>query len=140
MSSPAWLNLDRALADTGVFILWYRGEPNAKLFFRNPNIQIYYSRVTRKELLRSPIRDAERRRISMMLGSLRQINPDTSVTDAYTDLLSLYPNLRHHLADALIAATAWAKNLPLVTTNVRHFRSIKEITVIPFLAELQSLP
>ena len=62
------------------------------------------------------------------------------MTDAYTDLLSLYPNLRHHLADALIAATAWAKNLPLVTTNVRHFRSIKEITVIPFLAELQSLP
>jgi hypothetical protein len=62
MSSPAWLSLDRALADTGIFILWYRGKPNAKLFFRNPNIQIYYSRVTRKELLRSPIRDVERRR------------------------------------------------------------------------------
>ena len=65
MSSPAWLNLDRALADTGVFILWYRGEPKAKLFFRNPDIQIYYSRVTRKELLRPLINDAERRRISM---------------------------------------------------------------------------
>lgn len=140
MSSPAWLNLDRALADTGVFILWYRGEPNGKLFFRTPNIQIYYSRVTRKELLRSPISDAERRRIAMMLGSLRQINPDTSVTDAYTDLLSLYPDLRYHLADALIAATAWAKNLPLVTTNVRHFRAIKEIEMIPFLPGLQSLP
>ncbi len=25
MSSPAWLKLQRALADTGVFILWYRG-------------------------------------------------------------------------------------------------------------------
>ena len=82
MSSPAWLNLPRALADTGVFILWYRGEPNAKLFFRNPNIEIYYSRVTRKELLRSPISDAERRRISLMLGSLRLINPDASVTGA----------------------------------------------------------
>jgi predicted nucleic acid-binding protein len=132
MSSPAWLKLRRALADTGVFILWYRGEPNAKLFFRNPNIEIYYSRVTRKELLRSPISDAERRRISLMLGSLRLINPDASVTDAYSELLNRYPNLRHHLADALIAATARAKNLPLVTTNVRHFRSIKEIAVIPF--------
>jgi predicted nucleic acid-binding protein len=88
--------------------------------------------VTRKELLRSPISDAERRRISLMLGSLRQINPDAKVTDAYTELLNRYPNLRHHLADALIAATAWTKNLPLVTTNVRHFRSIKEIEVIPF--------
>jgi predicted nucleic acid-binding protein len=63
---------------------------------------------------------------------LRQVNPDAKVTDAYTELLNRYPNLRHHLADALIAATAWTKNLPLVTTNVRHFRSIKEIEVIPF--------
>ena len=132
MSSPAWLNLRRALADTGVFILWYRGEAKAKVFFRNPNIEIYYSRMTRKELLRPPISDAERRRIQMMLATLRQINPDASVTKAYTDLLRLYPNLRHHLADALIAASAWAKNLPLVTTNVRHFRSVKEIEVIPF--------
>jgi predicted nucleic acid-binding protein len=54
------------------------------------------------------------------------------VTDAYSDLLSRYPNLRHQLADALIAATAWAKDLPLVTTNVRHFKSIKESEVIPF--------
>jgi predicted nucleic acid-binding protein len=132
MSSPAWLTLNRALADTGVFILWYRGEPKAKLFFRNPNIEIYFSRMTRKELLRSPISDAERRRMSLMLGSLRQVNPDAKVTDAYTELLNRYPNLRHHLADALIAASAWAKNLPLVTTNVRHFRSITEIEVIPF--------
>ncbi len=42
MSSPAWLNLQRALADTGVFILWYRGAPKAKRFFRNPNIEIYF--------------------------------------------------------------------------------------------------
>lgn len=132
MSSPAWLNVQRALADTGVFILWYRGEPKAKLFFRNPNIEIYYSRVTRKELLRSPISDAERKKMRLMLGSLRQINPDATVTDAYTELLNRYPNLRHHLADALIAATAWARNLPLVTTNVRHFRTLKEIEVIAF--------
>jgi predicted nucleic acid-binding protein len=132
MSSPAWLNLTRALADTGVFILWYRGEEKAKLFFRNPNIEIYYSRVTRKELLRQPIRDAERQRIVMMLSTLRLINPDLSVTNAYTELLGRYPNLRHHLADALIAASAWVKNLPLVTTNVRDFKAIKEIEVVPF--------
>ena len=67
-----------------------------------------------------------------MLGSLRQINPDVTVTDAYIEPLNRYPNLRPHLADALIAAAALAKNLPLVTTNVRHFRLVKEIEVIPF--------
>ncbi len=36
------------------------------------------------------------------------------------------------LADALIAASAMAKNLPLVTTNLRHFKEIAEIEVIPF--------
>jgi predicted nucleic acid-binding protein len=132
MSSPGWLNLQRVLADTGVFILWYRGEPRAKLFFRSRHTEIYYSRVTRKELLRSPISDAERRRISLMLGNLRQINPDPTVTRAYSELLNRYPDLRHHLADSLIAASAWAKNMPLVTTNMRHFRSIREIEVIAF--------
>lgn len=132
MTSPAWLNLSRGLADTGVFILWYRGEPNAKLFFRNPNIEIYFSRVTRKELLRPPIRDAERRLILTMLGTLRQVNLDATITDAYSELLNRYPDLRHHLADALIAATAWTKNLPLVTTNVRHFRLIEEIELVSF--------
>lgn len=53
MSRPAWLDLRRALVDTGVFIRWYRSDPQARLFFRNPNIEIYYSRVTRKELLRT---------------------------------------------------------------------------------------
>jgi predicted nucleic acid-binding protein len=67
-----------------------------------------------------------------MLGNLRQINPDPTVTSAYTKLLNRYPDLRHHLADSLIAASAWAKNMPLVTTNVRHFRLIREIEVIAF--------
>src|SRR5437870_5513580 len=131
MSSPAWVNLRRALA-TQVFSSSGIGASRSKTLLRNPNIEIYYSRVTRKELLRSPISDAESRRIQLMLGSLRQINPEGTVTDAYIELLNRYPNLRPHLADALIAAAALAKNLPLVTTNVRHFRLVKEIEVIPF--------
>lgn len=132
MSRPAWLDLRRALVDTGVFILWYRSDPQARLFFRNPNIEIYYSRVTRKELLRPPISEAERQSIVRMLATLRLINPQGAVANAYDDLLRRYPYLRDHLADALIAASACAKNLPLVTTNVRHFRPIQEIEVFPF--------
>ena len=128
MSRPAWLDLRRALVDTGVFILWYRSDPQARLFFRNPNIEIYYSKVTRKELLRPPIREAERQ----MLATLRVINPQGAVATAYDDLLRRYSYLHYHLADALIVASACAKNLPLVTTNVRHFRPIEEIEVFPF--------
>jgi predicted nucleic acid-binding protein len=51
---------------------------------------------------------------------------------AYSDLLSRDEYLRVHLADKLIAASAWVKNLPLVTTNLRHFQQIREIEVTPF--------
>lgn len=42
--------------------------------------------------------------------------------------------LSHHLwaGDAIIAATAVEFNLPLVTGNVKHFRSIADLRIIPF--------
>ena len=132
MSSPAWLHLTRALADTGVFILWYRGDPRARLFFRHPILEIYYTRMTRKELLHPPISDAERQHILRLLATLRLINPEGPIAAAYADLLTRYPYLQAHLPDTLIAASAWVKNLPLVTTNPRHFRPIQEIEVITF--------
>lgn len=132
MSEPAWLALTRVLADTGVFILWHRGDRRARRFFRSPTLSIYYSRVTRKELLRPPISDGERRRIVRLLATVRIINPDPEIAIAYSALLAMYPYLQNHLPDALIAASAWVKNLPIVTTNVRHFQPIGEIEVISF--------
>ncbi|GAB6095371.1 type II toxin-antitoxin system VapC family toxin [Desulfatiferula olefinivorans] len=34
--------------------------------------------------------------------------------------------------DAIIAATAVENNLPLMTSNVKHFRIIKDLSLIPF--------
>lgn len=34
--------------------------------------------------------------------------------------------------DAIIAATAVENNLPLVSSNVKHFRIIKDLTLISF--------
>jgi hypothetical protein len=44
------------LVDTGVFILYFRGDRRAVDFLRQTNAVIDYSRVTRKELLHPPIR------------------------------------------------------------------------------------
>ena len=63
---------------------------------------------------------------------MRLINPDPQIVAAYSDLLERYPYLRDHLADALIAASCWAKSLPIVTVNRRHFDPITEIEVVPF--------
>jgi predicted nucleic acid-binding protein len=123
------------LVDTGVFILYFRGDRRAVDFLRQTNAVIYYSRVTRKELLHPPIRARERREVLAFLCRHRLVNPDPQITEGFSSLLEKYPYLRDHLADALIAATAWTKGLEVVTTNPRHFEPIAEIRVRRFPEE-----
>lgn len=63
---------------------------------------------------------------------MRAVNPDPQIASAYDELLRRYPYLRDHLADTLIAASAWVKNPLVVTVNVRDFDPIAEIEVVPF--------
>jgi len=99
------------LVDTGVFILYLRGDRRAMAFLRQPSAMLYYARVTRKELLRPPIRSRQREEVLAILQRYRVVNPDPQITDGFSFLLEKYPYLRDHLADALIAATAWKKGL-----------------------------
>jgi predicted nucleic acid-binding protein len=120
------------LIDTGVFILYLRGDCEAARFFRQTPAILYYSRVTRKELLRPPISARERERVIACLQRYRVVNPDAQIAQAFSRLLEMYAYLRDHLADAFIAATAWEKDFEIVTTNARHFEPITEIRVIRF--------
>jgi predicted nucleic acid-binding protein len=120
------------LVDTGVFILYFRSDQRAINFFRTTSAVIYYSRITRKELLRSPISDREKTDVEIFLQRYRQVNPDPQIAEGFSALLEAYSYLKDHLADALIAATAWKKNLEVVTTNLRHFAPIREIHVQRF--------
>lgn len=122
----------RYLVDTGVFILYFREHHEAVTFFREIPAEIYYSRVARKELLRSPISAREEEEILTFLRKYRIINPDPSIAEGFSTLLAEYGYLKDHLADALIAATAWKKGLTVVTTNPRHFEPIREIVVKRF--------
>ena len=134
MSDASWSDVRSALVDTGVFVYWLRGDRTARQFFRDPRRTVYYSKVTRKELLRKPMRAAAAQRVKTFLSRFRPINPDAQIADRFSELLRKYPSLQRHPADALIAATAWEKNLPLITTNLRHFVAIEEISTIRFLS------
>jgi predicted nucleic acid-binding protein len=109
------------LVDTGVFILYLHHDHRAINFLHNTAVIVYYSRVTRKELLRPPISARERMEVLAVLQQYRIVNPDPQIADGFAALLEKYPYLHDHLADAPIAATAWKKNLEVVTTNPRHF-------------------
>lgn len=66
------------------------------------------------------------------LQKYRIINPDPPIAAGFSALLAKYVYLKHHLADALIAATAWKKGLTVVTTNLWYFELIQEIIVKSF--------
>ena len=135
MTEPA-----NSLIDTGVFILYLRGDREAIRFFRETHAVLYYARITRKELLRPPISARERRRAIACLQRYRLVNPDPQIAAGFSLLLAKYAYLRDHLADAFIAATAWKKNLEVVTTNSRHFGPIAEIHVKRFPEDWRAEP
>jgi predicted nucleic acid-binding protein len=120
------------LVDTGVFILYLCRNRSAIDFFRSTAAVIYHSRMTRKKLLRPPISTSERVEVLAVLQQYCIVSPDPQIAQGFAALLEKYAYLRDQQADALIAATAWKKNLEVVTTNPRHFTPIAEIQVRRF--------
>jgi predicted nucleic acid-binding protein len=113
---------DRVLVDTDVLIDYLNQGDHSALLDR-PKNRIYYSIVTRKELLaKKGLRATERQAIEEAMRRFRLVPLSRSVTDRYSVLRRQYPHLEKE--DALIAATALVKRLPLMTGNWRHFREI----------------
>jgi hypothetical protein len=114
--------------DTDIFIDYF----NAGLFsniLEHQRLTIYYSSVTEKELLtKKGLKVAESEAISYTLKKCRRIRLDSMIALKYSELRLQYPTIDRE--DALIAATALVKNLPLLTRNLRHFKKIKELRLV----------
>jgi predicted nucleic acid-binding protein len=96
-----------------------------------PLHRVYFAAITRKELLAKPrLSSTERRRIELLLLKHRLIPVDENIAKKFSSLLQKYSRQGLRNADALVAATAWSRNLPLFTRNFRHYRFISEITLL----------
>ena len=115
------------LLDTDIFIDYFNtGRFHA--LFDSTRFTLYYSVITKKELLTKPgLRDNERASILAELTRCRLIPLSDSITARYSDLRRKHPSLEK--GDALIAATALIKRLPLMTKNKRHFRVATGLTL-----------
>lgn len=115
------------LLDTDIFIDFF----NAGRFhalFDSSSFTLYYSIVTKKELLTKPgLRENEREAILDELSRCRLITLSESIAARYSELRRQHPSLDK--GDALIAATALVKHLPLMTRNKRHFRMVTGLTL-----------
>lgn len=119
------------LVDTDILVDWLRGMPWTKGLFWSEEIVIYYSAVTRRELLRKKgITASEREKILTLLSLHRPIPVDPHIAAAASELLAKYSDRNLRIPDALIAATSWVKGIPLLTRNFRHYQFIEEIQII----------
>ncbi|MGH7966656.1 MAG: PIN domain-containing protein [Candidatus Binatia bacterium] len=119
------------LVDTDIFIDYLNGVKQMREILDSPRYRAYYSIVTRKELLAKPgLSATERRRIRMLLLYHRLILVDERIAERFSSLLVKYVDRGLHKADALVAATAWSRKLPLLTRNIRHYRFIAEIRLL----------
>jgi len=122
----------KILVDTDIIIDYLKGVKSARDLFRSEAVDIYCSILSRKELLlMQGLREAEKKRITELLSKIKVLRIDSDIHSKYMQLLTVYGESQTSMVDYVIAATAWAKNLPLMTRNKKHFKHIKEITLSP---------
>ena len=115
------------LVDTDIFIDYFNSG-RFSFFFDSSRFVIYYSAITKKELLSKPgLREAERQTILHELRRCRLVKLTGPITSRYAELRLQHPSLEK--ADALIAASAFVRHLPLVTRNKKHFRIVTGLTI-----------
>jgi hypothetical protein len=120
------------LIDTDIFIDYLKGIEPARALLDSSQFTLYYSTWTRKELLaKSGLASRERQEIEELLDRCRFVPVDNAIADKYWSLLKKYESQGLTQADAIIAATAWQLNLPLLTRNQKHFRFLEEIELAP---------
>jgi predicted nucleic acid-binding protein len=117
----------RILVDTDILIDYFNSGRYARLLLA-PRAAVYYSVVTRKELLtKRGLRDAERRAIEETLRRFRIVPVTRAIAARYARVRAEARGIDRE--DALIAATAMEKRLPLMTRNWRHFRGLEGLTL-----------
>jgi len=122
----------RLLVDTDILIDYLKKIKPAKALFDSNDADLCCSILSKKELLTKPgLSSSERKKIVNLLLKIKILKIDNEINNKYTLLLEKYGTQQATMPDCVIAATAWAKNLPLLTRNKRHFQHIKEIRLVP---------
>ncbi|MEW6740887.1 MAG: PIN domain-containing protein [Nitrospirota bacterium] len=123
----------KLLIDTDIFIDYFNHGFFEEIL-ENKEFTIYYSVITKKELLaKQGLKDSEKQAILYVLRKYKIINITADIAYRYSVLLNEYPEMTKE--DALIAATALHKRLPLLTRNWKHYRKIKGLVLFGQIKE-----
>ena len=124
------------IVDTDVLVWYLRGSEQALRFLtRIPHHRRGVSSLGVMELIQGCRTYDESTQVNAFItdGFARVVHPDESISRRAIDLLE--EHARSHglrVVDALIAATAIETRSSLATANVKHYRAISRLRVIPF--------
>lgn len=117
------------LLDTNVLSKFFYGDAKTRRFLSSSDAGI--NTVVYIELIRGSIKKKDRELIKKNLAKLPCYDLTPEVSRQAIELIDKYSASNGlFLADALIAATAITYDLTLVTYNIKHFKAVKELSVI----------
>ena len=119
--------------DTDVLIWSFRGDQKAVAMIGS-QADREASIISLMELLQGARSRLEMKNIRSFLqdADFHILPVNESISHLAATLMEEHALTGLHVADALIAATAWEVNRPLATGNVRHYRLIPGIELKPF--------
>lgn len=120
------------LLDSSILIKWLRGDPRAfELFSSLPQAESCISEITAFEILIGVKSRQQADSVDRLLDVLKRLPVTPDVTQTAASLSLKYPpifdrKVAHTLFDSFIAATGIARDLKIITLNIRHFTTLKE--------------
>lgn len=124
------MNGKEILIDTNIVLYLLRGNDTLKEMLQGKNP--YLSFITELELIGFPdISEKEEKQINELLNECLVVSLSNNIKKAYIELRKKY---YLKLADAIIASTAIALNIPLITSD-KQFASVKELILIQYEVE-----
>ncbi|MFH1430201.1 MAG: type II toxin-antitoxin system VapC family toxin [Candidatus Uhrbacteria bacterium] len=122
----------RVLVDTNVIIEHLHGATRVTPYFdaaADGTIELSISVMTEYELLRWPLlTDDDADEIGFLLERYRVIDVDRRIAQIAATISRTHTRIG--TADILIAATAIAHHVPLLTKNVRHFKNVAMLELL----------
>lgn len=124
------------MIDTDVLIWYLKGNAKAKKVIESLN-GFFISVVTYMELVQGM---RNKRELALLRAAMRKWNAKILFIDENISAKAMFLVEQHYLsaslvlADALIASTAMANGLKLLTGNVKHYKIIKNLELEKFKA------
>lgn len=135
-SGPAGATNQKIAFDTDVLVWYFRGSGRARRFITEVGYPFrHLPSICLMELLQGCRNGEEVRQVRGFQAENFPVilHPDEEISRRAIGLLEQHaPSRGLRAADALIAATALEAGCSLATANVRHYRFITQLHLIPF--------